>query len=109
MIVLISALQDSLDSPICERFGRSPYFIKVNTETLEWEAFQNPAVQSPGGAGVASAQLALDHKVDMVMSGDFGPNAVRGLSAAGIGMQKFTDDIKTVKDALARINRSEGV
>ena len=50
MIVVISAQQGQLNSPVEGRFGRSPWLVRVNTESDEWEAFPNP------GAGQSAAE-----------------------------------------------------
>lgn len=39
MILLISAKQQWIDSPIDNGFGRSPWLIKTDTQTNHWEAF----------------------------------------------------------------------
>ena len=100
MIVVISAQQGQLNSPVEGRFGRSPWLVRVNTESDEWEAFPNPGAGQSGGAGVAAAQFAIDQKANTVISGDFGPNAANAFRAAIIEMQLFTAEAVTVKDAV---------
>lgn len=100
MNIIISALEADLESPICERFGRAPYFLLVDTETMAWEAHANQATMRAGGAGVAAAQFVIDQKVEAVISGDFGPNAAGALRAATIAMYLFNDDTKTVNQAV---------
>jgi predicted Fe-Mo cluster-binding NifX family protein len=48
MILLISAKQQQLESPVEERFGRSEWFIKFDTETKHWEACANPGASRSG-------------------------------------------------------------
>ncbi len=100
MILLISAQQSEIDSPVDDRFGRSDWFLKVNSETLEWQAFRNPGSNNRGGAGVAAAQFAADQKVDVAISGDFGPNASTALRAAGIQMILFPSGGLNGKDVV---------
>ena len=100
MIVMISSQKPDLESPINERFGRSPYLIKVETQTISWESFSNPGISQSGGAGVAAAQFVIDQKAEAVISGDFGPNASRALSTAGVHMYLFDRDITTVLQAV---------
>ena len=100
MILLISSQQPQLDSPINARFGRSPWLIKMDTQTKKWEAFSNPAASQSGGAGIAAAQFVIDQKAAGVISGDFGPNAARVLRTANIEMRLFTNEIKTVEQAV---------
>lgn len=100
MILLISAQQPQLDSPIDDRFGRSPWLIQMDTETHQWEAFPNPGATQSGGAGVAAAQFVINLKVDVVISGDFGPNAASAFRTAAISMHLFAGDISTVQQAI---------
>jgi predicted Fe-Mo cluster-binding NifX family protein len=89
MILLISVQLADLNSPVDDRFGRAAWFLRVDSDTLDWQALQNPGENNRGGAGVAAAQFAVDQKADVVISGDFGPNAAAALQAAGIQMLHF--------------------
>lgn len=100
MIIAISAQKPEIDGPVDVRFGRAPYYILVNSETGIWEAFANPAVNQSGGAGVAAAQFVIDKKAEVVLSGDFGPNASQALQAADVKMHTFISGILSVNAAL---------
>jgi len=100
MILIVSAQQPSLDGPADVRFGRSPWLIRVDTDTNRWEAFQNPGAGQLGGAGVAAAQFVVDQRANTVASGDFGPHAANAFRAAKIEMRLFTGDVTTVKQVL---------
>ena len=100
MKLIISAQDPSLESSVDRRFGRCTWLILFDTETNQWEAFQNPGSIQSGGAGVAAAQFVVDKGAEVVLSGDFGPNASRAFQAANIGMQRFTDSTKTVQEAV---------
>ena len=100
MKLIISAQNPSLEAQVDRRFGRCMWLVLFDTETNQWEAFQNPGASQSGGAGVAAAQLVLDKGADVVLSGDFGPNASRAFQAAKIGMQRFTDSTTTVQEAV---------
>jgi predicted Fe-Mo cluster-binding NifX family protein len=84
MKVAVSATGPSLDSPIDPRFGRCQYLLIVDSESLDFEAVENPAVMAPGGAGIQAAELAAGQGVEAVLTGNCGPNAFQVLSAAGI-------------------------
>ena len=92
MTIIISSEGNSLESKPCPRFGRSPFFIKYDLETEEWEALNNPAVSEFGGAGVAASQFIINNQATAIISGRFGPNAFNVLKAAGIQMLTFTPD-----------------
>ncbi len=84
MKICITAQGDNLDSMVDSRFGRCRYFIVVDSDTLEFEAIQNPNTETTGGAGILSAQLIAEKQVKAVLSGNIGPNAFQTLQAAGI-------------------------
>lgn len=107
MKLVITAQESSLESQVDQRFGRCQWLILFDTKTNQWEAFENPGVRQSGGAGVAAAQFVADQKADVVMSGDFGPNAARAFSAANIEMQRFTDEIVTVQDAVDQFTKDK--
>lgn len=107
MIIIISSQGNSIESPVNERFGRSPFLIKVDTETMAWEGFENPGINRSGGAGVAAAQFVIDHKAELVMSGDFGPNASSALNAAGITMKVFENREVTVRQVVEKIKNAK--
>jgi predicted Fe-Mo cluster-binding NifX family protein len=100
MILMISAQEPLLEGPTDGRFGRSPWLIKIDADTNQWETFENPGASQSGGAGVAAAQFVIDQKASVVISGDFGPNAAGAFRAANIEMRLFTQEVSTVKDAV---------
>jgi predicted Fe-Mo cluster-binding NifX family protein len=107
MIVLISVQKPELDSLVEDRFGRADWFVEVDTETMEWQAFENTARSNRGGAGVAAAQFAADHNALAVISGDFGPNATGALQAAGIQMARFPRDNMTGREVVQLVRQGE--
>ncbi|MEW5933713.1 MAG: NifB/NifX family molybdenum-iron cluster-binding protein [Bacillota bacterium] len=84
MKVAVAAQGETLDSPVDMRFGRAPFFLVVDSETLDYEVIANPAVQAPGGAGIQTAQLLARSGVGAVVAGNVGPNAMSALRAAGV-------------------------
>ncbi len=80
-------------------FGRAPYFLFIDTEGRDViEAIEN----KPGahGAGVHAAQIVADRGAGAVVTGNVGPNAFRGLTAAGI--QVYAGFSGTAGQAVAR-------
>ena len=73
-----------MDAPVEARFGRAPYFIIIDTETMAHEAIENPNISAGGGAGIQSAQLIAERDVKFVLTGNCGPNAFNVFGAAGI-------------------------
>jgi len=86
MNIAVTSKGQTLDDQVDPRFGRCPYFLVVDTETLKAEAVENPNLALGGGAGIQSAQLMAEHDVKVVLTGNCGPNAYQTLNAAEIGV-----------------------
>lgn len=100
MILMISSQGQELSSPIEARFGRCPWLIKYDTETKAVEALANPGLNQSGGAGVAASQFVIDQAADVVISGDFGPNAANALRAGNVKMVLFDGNLNTIDDTI---------
>jgi predicted Fe-Mo cluster-binding NifX family protein len=61
----------------------------VDTESMEFEAIENPAIGSPSGAGIQAAQFIVEQGAQAVVSGNVGPNAFDVLQAAGVAVYLF--------------------
>ena len=84
MKICVTAVSGSLEAQIDPRFGRCPYFVIVDSETMEFEAVPNIASGSMSGAGIQAAQTVASRGVKVLITGNVGPNAFQALSAAGI-------------------------
>jgi len=84
MEIIITATTNKIDQPFNPRFGRADYFILIDSETREWEAFANPAADARGGAGPQAVQFIAEKGAEAVVSGRYGPSAYTALEAAGI-------------------------
>lgn len=84
MKVAVSASSPELGSPVDPRFGRCPYYLIIDPETMEFEAVENPHVGASSGAGIQAAQLVAQKNVEAVLTGSCGPNAFQTLKAAGV-------------------------
>ncbi|MCK4824910.1 NifB/NifX family molybdenum-iron cluster-binding protein [bacterium] len=105
MKICITSHGKTLDSQVDPRFGRCPYFIFVDTESLEFEAIENPSVGAMGGAGVQSGQLVAGKQVKAVLTGNVGPNAFQTLQAAG--MEVIAGISGSVKEAIEKYKKGE--
>jgi len=105
MKICVTATADSLDAQIDPRFGRCAYLIIVDSETMQFEAVPNSAAGATGGAGIQAAQTIANKGVELLLTGNVGPNAFGALSAAGIEI--FTGASGTVKEAVEKFKRGE--
>jgi predicted Fe-Mo cluster-binding NifX family protein len=105
MKICVSATANSLDAPIDPRFGRCPYFIIVDLDTMQFEAVPNLASGAMGGAGIQAAQLIASKGVKIVITGSVGPNAFQALSAAGIKI--MTGAYGTVREVIEKYKKGE--
>ena len=105
MRIAITATGSTLDANVDPRFGRCAHFLIVDTDSLDFEAAENPNVALGGGAGIQSAQLMASRDVKFVLTGNCGPNAHETLSAAGIGVIPGCSG--TVRDAVEQFKAGQ--
>ena len=98
MKIAVSAAAPELDAEVDPRFGRCQYFIIVDPQSMEFEALDNSNAIASGGAGISTAQMIASKGVEVVLTGNCGPNAYQTLSAAGIKV--ITGVSGRIKDAI---------
>ncbi|NLJ33500.1 MAG: dinitrogenase iron-molybdenum cofactor biosynthesis protein [Firmicutes bacterium] len=103
MKVAVSAQGRDLAAEVDSRFGRCSYFIIVDLKKDEVEVVANSP--GPGGAGVAAAQLMAQREVEAVITGNLGPKAGQGLTAAGISVYRSRGG--TVQENLEALKAGE--
>ena len=105
MKIAITAKGNDLEAEVDPRFGRCQYFVIADSETMEFEALENPSAMAAGGAGPQAAQAISKMNVNVVITGNVGPNAFQALEAAGIKI--ITGSSGTVKDMVEKYNRGD--
>jgi predicted Fe-Mo cluster-binding NifX family protein len=106
MKIAVSASGQDLSSQIDPRFGRAPYFLIIDTETMEFQVLDNRETMGfSHGAGPQAVQRIAQFKPRVLLTGNCGPNAFRALQAAGI--EVVVNVSGTVKEALQRYMAGE--
>jgi predicted Fe-Mo cluster-binding NifX family protein len=105
MKIIITASSDQIEGSFNPRFGRTEYFILIDSVTGKWEALTNPAQMTGGGAGPQAVQFIAAHKADVVISGRFGPNAFSALEVSGIKI--YTAIADTVNGVLDQFSAGQ--
>ncbi len=98
MRIAVTSSGTTLDDAVDPRFGRCANFIIVETETMAIQAITNDNASASGGAGIQAAQRVAEHDVEVVLTGNCGPNAFRTLEAAGIKVAPGVSG--TIRDAI---------
>ena len=105
MKICVTAQGNNLESSVDPRFGRCQYFIIIDPDTLEFEAVENSNVSASGGAGIQSGQLMVNKGIEVVLTGNVGPNAFATLQAANINV--IVGVTGTVKQAIEKYKKGE--
>ena len=101
MKIAITAGGENLNSPVDRVFGRTRWFVITDPDGGNIEVLENSQnVNAAQGAGIQAAQQMANKSVDVVLTGNVGPNAFRALEAASIKVFQFGSDILTISDAL---------
>ena len=98
MKIVVTANGADLDAPVSPVFGRCPTYVFVDTETMEFEAVENPAITAGGGAGIQAAQFVIERGAQTVVTGNTGPNAFNVFQAANVPVHFFGGG--TVREAV---------
>ncbi|NFH80152.1 diguanylate cyclase [Clostridium botulinum] len=92
---------DLLDS----RFGRCEYFQILDTEDKSFKILENIGQSSSGGAGIAAANQVIDENVEVIITGNLGPNAFELIDKAEIKAYKC--ESISIESALNKYNNNE--
>jgi len=105
MKIAVTATGGSMSAQVDERFGRCAYFVIVDSETMKFTAFANPASELSGGSGPAAVREIAKQGVQVILTGRVGGNAQTALDAAGIKVE--VGSTGTVKEAIEKYLKSQ--
>lgn len=99
MKIAIPVNNESLESGVCQSFGRAPYFLIYDLDSKESVFLENRAAINQGGAGVKAAQSIVDSKVSALLTPRCGDNAADIFQIANVKIYKtmnesISDNIK---------------
>jgi len=103
--ICVTAAGNTLDAPVDPRFGRAAYFAVINSENMAFRAIPNVAVNAMGGAGIQAAQKLAKEGVNVVITGNVGPNAFQALKSAGLKVVVGASG--TVREIVVKYTRGE--
>lgn len=103
MKIAVTSRGKDLDAQVDPRFGRAAYIVLVDTKTLSFEVIDNSEnLNAFKGAGIQAASLVCDKGAEVLLTGHCGPNAFKGLDAAGV---KVVNDAQgTIRDVVLAFN-----
>jgi len=104
-MIAITSSGQTLESNVNPRFGRSQHFLLLDEEGNLDEVVSNPGVGAQRGAGVQAAQTIADQGVEVLITGNIGPNAFSALQTAGI--EVFLTAGISVKEAFEKWKNDE--
>ena len=105
MKIVVSATGNNKESVLDKRFGRCEYFQIFDTETNEIKVLNNKGASSSGGAGIAAASQIIDEGVNIIITGNLGPNAYELVEKAGI--KAYTCDVLLVFKAIELFQKNQ--
>lgn len=100
MKIAITSTGDTVNSTIDSRFGRCTFFAIHDTETKSTEFFINPSKEVQEGAGPAVVQFVAAHKVNKIVSGEFGMKIKSLLESLNIEMIINKDSASKITDVI---------
>ena len=106
MKVCVTAGASGLDAPMDPRFGRCPFFVIVDLDSMSENSVSNTNVMATSGAGIQAAQEVARQGATALITGNIGPNAMQTLSAANIDVYLHQSG-GSVRDVVEKFKRGE--
>lgn len=90
MKIAIPVDEKDIGTDVCMSFGRTPFYLFVDTQTKEHYFKANEAANASGGAGIQAAQMIVDEGAKAVLTQRCGENAAEVLTPANVKLYKAT-------------------
>ncbi|WP_027624612.1 NifB/NifX family molybdenum-iron cluster-binding protein [Clostridium lundense] len=105
MKIAISAIGKTMEDVLDMRFGRCEYFQIHDTESGQIKVIENKGLNSSGVAGIAASNQLIEEKIDVIITGNLGPNAFELIEKAGIKAYKSGNI--AINSVLEKYNKGE--
>lgn len=87
------------------RFGRCEYFQVYDTDTQKLDVIINKGKEASGGAGIVASNQLVDENVDIIITGNLGPNAFEIINKSGI--KAYSCEKISVSQAIEKFKNNE--
>jgi len=100
MRIAAATTEPCLDAEIAVRFGRGPFILLVDSDTLRFQVIENPDLNVRGGVSHELAQWLAAKRVQLALAAYWSPLDQQTLLSAGI-------QVRTVCDGSLRNTRGQ--
>jgi predicted Fe-Mo cluster-binding NifX family protein len=105
MKIAVSAAGKTIVSLLDMRFGRCEYFQIHDTESGEIKVLENQGKNASGGAGISASNQLIDENIDVIITGNLGPNAFEIIEKSGVKAYKC--DGIVIAEAIEKYKKGE--
>ena len=107
MRIIVISEGESLDSYVADDFGHAPYFLLVDSDTLDYHVIVNEYMDAEEGAGMAVAKAIVGLGVDAVITGGIGMHGIKILQDGGVDVSYDEEGTveQCVTDYVRRVQR----
>ncbi|MBN1039387.1 MULTISPECIES: NifB/NifX family molybdenum-iron cluster-binding protein [unclassified Clostridium] len=105
MKIAISVNGKTNKSELDMRFGRCEYFQIHDTENKEIKILKNDGLSASAGAGIVASNQLIDENIDVIITGNLGPNAFELIEKAKIKAYKCENI--SITSVLEKYNNNE--
>ncbi|HNX09945.1 MAG TPA: NifB/NifX family molybdenum-iron cluster-binding protein [Methanothrix sp.] len=106
MKICVTATAAGIDSPMDPRFGRCPFFVLVDLDSMSENSIANINSSASSGAGIQASEELARQGVSALVTGNIGPNAMLTLSKAMIDVYQYQGG-GSVRDVVEKFKRGE--
>lgn len=107
MKICVSAAGSELSAKVDARFGRAPYLLIIDSDSMVVEAVDNSGASTSANAGVEAAQLIISKGAKALLTGQVGGNVQAALDKAGVEIYESFSGADTVQGAVEKFKQGQ--